>query len=1191
MDAELQINPSDTDDDLFGSKSPPPKKSSRQSPHSQSSRSQSSKRLRSTIQIPQPREHSRTSSLSEPSPTSSRSHVHSPPHTRTSVRHRHRSHRHESRRDRSPRQQSQHPSTASPRQRTHGKSPRPESNIKQWTVVRLQRALKDKGINFSRYDNKSRLFQLYTASINTPLNVNTEPSTLPPFARNPPIVTRDVTTQPSHRPRQAAPAPPSQLHRSSPPSPAIPHKYRRTELDDYLYIILDMAVRFGGNGFYNYHVFFATQAAGRLQQFNQGTYWGTLDTELCCRIFAARTSLSCELCGAPSHPASMCTVVKPQSSSSRQTSVFNRLSSAAPPPSIIPKPLDIRPTVNVPIPKNSYTSAPSLAVPTPGTPAPTTQLLCREFVDFITNGLQNGFHPGIEIKPDPDREFVDFITNGLQNGFHPGIEIKPDTSHISPNLQSALSEPNTVDTLMAKEVQEGFMIGPFKEPPFSPFRISPVGIATRKYSGKKRLIIDLSSPHGSHIPSINSIIPAPDFSMKYASIDQAISLIRKAGLGAWLSKADITSAFKVMPIHPEFWRFFGIFWKGAYYFAVRLTFGCKSSPKIFDSLSEALCWILINNHKLPYVLHLLDDFLIITPPSTPPSLGLSTLVQVFNELGVPLSKEKTLGPCTSIEFLGITLDSISFQASLPSEKVQRISLLLSNYLLADRCTKQQLLALLGHLNYAIRIIPQGKSFLSHLLSKVTSIPSLHDKVTLDEGCKMEMHLWQQFLSSWNGISFFYNDYVSQPEDIQLYTDAAPSTGFGGYYSGRWFASEWPPEFSHLAQQSDSPSSTLFEIYPVIIAAILWGHEWSKHIILIHSDNSAVVDIINKGRSRSPTIMQFIRRLTLISAQNQFLIRAAHIPEVQDLGSRLRRTSHASSTVFCYHLQLNPHLEDLSHASREAILDGLAPSTLSAYLTGWNCFKAYHSYYQIPFPLLDVWSICNFVTHAHSNLNIRASTIQTYLSRINFILKLATGEPCHSISHSHVTMLIKGLRKQEPASSARRLPLTSDLLSQCICTLRSGYMSPPIDRMLECMFLLAFFGFLRCSELAPSTSAFNPVIHPSLSDISVHTPDSLIYTLKKSKTDQFGKSCPIYIFRLNSFIRVLSASGISPEHYSLHSFRIGAATTAASAGISDETIRVMGRWSSEAYRLYIRNNLNDLLQAQAHISSFKPLGVF
>lgn len=86
-------------------------------------------------------------------------------------------------------------------------------------------------------------------------------------------------------------------------------------------------------------------------------------------------------------------------------------------------------------------------------------------------------------------------------------------------------------------------------------------------------------------------------------------------------------------------------------------------------------------------------------------------------------------------------------------------------------------------------------------------------------------------------------------------------------------------------------------------------------------------------------------------------------------------------------------------------------------------------------------------------------------------------------------------------------------------LRSGYLSPSIDQTLECMFLLAFFGFLRCSEFAPMTSAFNPVIHPSLSDISAHTPDSLIYryTLKKSKTNQFGESFPIYIFRLNSFL--------------------------------------------------------------------------
>ena len=159
------------------------------------------------------------------------------------------------------------------------------------------------------------------------------------------------------------------------------------------------------------------------------------------------------------------------------------------------------------------------------------------------------------------------------------------------------------------------------------------------------------------------------------------------------------------------------------------------------------------------------------------------------------------------------------------------------------------------------------------------------------------------------------------------------------------------------------------------------------------------------------------------------------------------------------------------------------------------------------------SICNFITHAHSIQKIRTSTIQTYLAGINFFIKLVAGFHCPSTSHSHVTMLIKGLRKQEPALPARRLPLTSDLLSLCIRSLRSGYISPMVDLTLESMFLLAFFGFLRCSEFAPTSSVYNPSQHPSLSDITIHTADSLLFTLRRSKTDQLGLSFPIFLFRL------------------------------------------------------------------------------
>jgi integrase len=131
------------------------------------------------------------------------------------------------------------------------------------------------------------------------------------------------------------------------------------------------------------------------------------------------------------------------------------------------------------------------------------------------------------------------------------------------------------------------------------------------------------------------------------------------------------------------------------------------------------------------------------------------------------------------------------------------------------------------------------------------------------------------------------------------------------------------------------------------------------------------------------------------------------------------------------------------------------------------------------------------------------------------------------------------------------------------------------------------------------------------DISVDSrenPSYLTVLLRQSKTDQFGNGvtvhlhriddvlCPVaavlaylairppepgplFLFRDGSTLsrprlvstlrEALLAAGINSSLYNGHCFRIGAATTAADAGIGDAVIMQLGRWRSQAYTAYVR----------------------
>ena len=66
---------------------------------------------------------------------------------------------------------------------------------------------------------------------------------------------------------------------------------------------------------------------------------------------------------------------------------------------------------------------------------------------------------------------------------------------------------------------------------------------------------------------------------------------------------------------------------------------------------------------------------------------------------------------------------------------------------------------------------------------------------------------------------------------------------------------------------------------------------------------------------------------------------------------------------------------------------------------------------------------------------------------------------------------------------------------------------------------------------------------------------------------------------SSIQSILPAAGV-PRCYTGHNFRIGTAKIAASHGLPDHLIKILGRWSSDAYQIYIRNPVSTIVGVAA-----------
>ncbi|XP_073432884.1 uncharacterized protein [Dendrobates tinctorius] len=296
----------------------------------------------------------------------------------------------------------------------------------------------------------------------------------------------------------------------------------------------------------------------------------------------------------------------------------------------------------------------------------------------------------------PDRSAALLLRDGFRDGFKilsVDVEIKLSTK----NLKSALQFPEVVSEKLSKEVLLGRMAGPFDAVPLANLRVSPLVVVPKKEPNKFRLIHHLLFPNGS---SLNDGIDPQLCLVMYTSFDAALYWVRACGKGSWLAKTDIELAFRLLPVHPDSMHLLGCFWNGGFYVDHCLPMGCSLSCSYFEAFNTFLEWTVREVSGLKSCIHYLDDFLFIVPAQSTNSSLLRTMESLAKCFGIPLAQDKTVGPVTSLSFLGIEFDSLKMECRLPMDKVVEMRVEVHRVSDLKKATLREVQSLLGKLNFA-----------------------------------------------------------------------------------------------------------------------------------------------------------------------------------------------------------------------------------------------------------------------------------------------------------------------------------------------------------------------------------------------------------------------------------------------------------------------------------------------------------
>ena len=291
------------------------------------------------------------------------------------------------------------------------------------------------------------------------------------------------------------------------------------------------------------------------------------------------------------------------------------------------------------------------------------------------------------------------------------------------------------------------------------------------------------------------------------------------------------------------------------------------AARFLRHLANALQRIASSKLHIRNISHVLDDFLLPARDKAVGQAQMSSFISMCADIGIPIAPDKTVQPTQVITFLGLELDSVAMEVRLPVHKLNRCIALIETCLKKAKIQLKPLRSITGTLNFACGAVVPGRPYL-RLINLTIGVTRPCHYIRITHEVSEDLKTWSIFLRAFNGKSLMLPQYWLQSPSIDLYTDASGTLGYGAVLGPQWLFGCWDDEWR-------GQSVTLVEFYPIVFAVSVCADSLSSKCISFHSDNKAVVDIINSQTSKDTMVMHLMRKLVLSFASQHPLPSSSH----------------------------------------------------------------------------------------------------------------------------------------------------------------------------------------------------------------------------------------------------------------------------------------------------------------------------